>query len=195
MFNAINGSCKESFRTVSGHNQMVNARTEEPPTLTDVLISSKNRSGILKPATPLVNSTYQSYPASINCMVGSIGAVTSSYLITGGGDGRIRYWDFTAPSKCFVVCGQSPTQPRPSFERVNFESRGHLMICRQLDSFGSSDTNHPRKIFHGLKKPDHNHTDSIQDIKIIDKHVLGGVSKDSSALISCSKDSTIKIWR
>lgn len=195
MFNAMSGACKECFRTVSGHNQLVNARTEEPPTLKEVLISSKNRSGILKLATPLVNSTYQSYPGSINCMVGSIGAIANSYLITGGGDGRIRYWDFTAPSKCFVVCGQSSTQPRPSFERVNFEGQGHLMICRQLDSFGSSETNHPRKIFHGLKKPDNNHTDSIQDIKIIDKHLVGGVSKDFSALVSCSKDSTIKIWR
>ena len=186
MFDALSGTCSECFRTVVGDSRNLNSHVEDPPSLTEVAISPRSRRGKLKPTYDECSAPYISPVASINCMVGSIGASSHSYLITGGSDCRIRFWDFSTPSKCFVVSGQSQTQSRPSYERIDFEGSRRLMLCRQSQNQGLRDTSKlPRKIFHGLKKPEHNHTDSIQDIKVI----------DNSALVSCSRDSTVKVWR
>jgi len=124
---------------------------------------------------------------SINAMCGSIGVGENSYLITGGGDARIRFWDFAMPSKCFVVSGQSSNQPRPSIERIDLDSRCRLMICRQLPSpksMGGVSSQMGKRLGKGLAKPENHHTEAIQDLKIVNK-----------ALISASRDCTVKVWR
>jgi WD40 repeat protein len=119
-------------------------------------------------------------------MVGSIGAGDQSYLITGGSDGLIRFWDFALPSKCYVVSGQASAQNRPSYERLDFDGNRRLILCRQTKPLGSLDSaTMPRKLFRGLKKPEHYHCDAVQDLKII----------DNNCLISCSRDCTVKVWR
>ena len=185
MFDAISGTCSECFRTVVGDSRTLNAHAEEPPTLVEVAMSPKSPCGMLKPAIDECNTPYVFPVSSVNCMVGSIGASSHSFLITGGNDCRIRFWDFSTPSKCFVVSGQSQLQSRPLYERIDFEESRRLMLCRQSHIQGLRDANRfPRKIFNGLNKPDHTHTDAILDIKVIENMV-----------VSCSRDCTVKVWR
>ena len=185
MFDALSGRCGECFRTVVGDSRNLNSHVEDPPSLTTVPISPKSRRGSLIPQQEICSAPYVAPVNSINCMVGSIGASSLSYLVTGGSDGRIRFWDFSTPSKCFVVGSQSHMQNRPSFERIDFEGQRRLMLCRQSLNHGPRDANKlPRKIFHGLKKPEHSHTDAVQDVKIVE-----------NSLVSCSRDCTIKVWR
>jgi phosphoinositide-3-kinase regulatory subunit 4 len=184
MFDIETGSCREGFRVVGGVSRDVND-AEALPLLTDIPMSPRRRSNSLLAAGQQLSSQYVPPAASINCMVGSIGAQDQSYLITGGSDSRIRFWDFSTPSKCYVVSGQSQSQPRPSFERIDFEGPRRLMLCRQPQSAGLRDSNTlPRKLFHGVKRPEQYHSDAIQDLKVIDK-----------ALLSCSRDCTVKVWR
>jgi len=43
----------------------------------------------------------------------------------------------------------------------------------------------PKKLFHGLKKPEQYHSDAVQGLKII----------NNNGLNSCSRDCTVKVWR
>jgi hypothetical protein len=52
------------------------------------------------------------------------------------------------------------------------------MLCRMPRVHGSRNTNR-------MLKPDFHHSDAVQDLKII----------DNCALISCSRDCTVKVWR
>jgi phosphoinositide-3-kinase regulatory subunit 4 len=184
MFDIETGSCREGFRVVGGISRDIND-AEALPSLTNIPMSPRRRSNSLLTAGQQPSSQYVPPVSSINCMVGSIGAQDQSYLITGGSDSRIRFWDFSTPSKCYVVSGQSQSQPRPSFERIDFEGPRRLMLCHQPQSAGLRDSNKlPRKLFHGVKKPEQYHSDAIQDLKVIDK-----------ALLSCSRDGTVKVWR
>ncbi|KAG5180485.1 WD40-repeat-containing domain protein, partial [Tribonema minus] len=51
--------------------------------------------------------------SSIRAIVGRISQHGNSYLITGGSDRHIRYWDFQVPSRCYTVSGGSPS-PLPA---------------------------------------------------------------------------------
>jgi phosphoinositide-3-kinase regulatory subunit 4 len=184
MFDIETGSCREAFRVAGGISRDVND-AEALPFLSDIPMSPKRHSCTLLATSHSPSLHYVPPAASINCMVGSIGAQDQSYLITGGSDSRIRFWDFSTPSRCYVVSGQSHAQPRPSFERIDYEGPRRLMLCHQPHPAGLRDSDKlPRKLFHGLKKPDHFHSDAVQDLKIIDK-----------ALLSCSRDCTVKVWR
>jgi len=180
MFDAVTGSCRECFRAISGDTREFHSQIEDTPFLEEVPMSMSDGSNTLSLQAPQPMSVCPAPPvSSINCMVGSIGTHTYSYLITGGSDSRIRFWDFGSPSKCYVVGGTPHSEPRPSFERIDFDGQKRLMLCR-----------HPRspsfnKQFSGVRRPESQHNDAIQDLKII-----GG-----SSLISCSRDCTIKVWR
>jgi WD40 repeat protein len=118
-----------------------------------------------------------SVSSQINCMVGSIGQ-NQSYLITGDSDSNIKFWDFASPSKCYVVSGPVQGHTRPSFERLDVEGYGRLMLCRTPRCTFPLATN--RSLKH-----DQHHSEAIQDLKIV----------NSNLLVSCSRDKTLKIWR
>ena len=185
MFDVLSSTCTQCFRTVDGDKRNLNAHVDDPPKLIDISFNSKG-TGFLK-ATKLQHDTdFIPLLSSINCMVGSIGSNSSSYLITGGSDCSIRYWDFTTPSKCFVINGQNQIQSRPTYERIDFEGQRHLMLCRQSQQQAFRDeTKLPRRNFHGLTKPEQNHSDSILDIKLL----------ENNGIVSCSSDGTIKFWK
>jgi phosphoinositide-3-kinase, regulatory subunit 4 len=185
MFDVFSGKCTGCFRTVAGDTRNLNSHVQDPPDLLDIPFAINRNSGALKPATAPDTSSYTIPLSSVNCMVGSVGAGNHSYLITGGSDGRIRYWDFSSPSKCFVVSGSSSINSRPSYERIDFEGQRRLMLCRQGQNHGLRELNVlPRKSVQGLKKVERYHTDSILDIKLLDQ----------SRIVSCSRDCTVKVW-
>jgi phosphoinositide-3-kinase, regulatory subunit 4 len=204
MFDIMDGSCRECFRTVSDDGLDSSLETQELPSLLSVPISPRFRNGALS-ARADHQQHHQQPPyvtpsTSINCMVGSVGGRGQCFLLTGGSDGRVRFWDFASPSRCYIAAGggldllassslQSNTF-RPSFERVDFDdgpaatAARRLMICRQ--PFIPVPSSRRRQRLPSMSKSaDHYHTDSIQDLKII----------DSKALISCSRDCTVKVWR
>lgn len=186
MFDVISDVCRGCFRAVSASNGDLNGHVEEPPFLEQIKLKSRN--GVFTIRTSDATGWPNNLPcsSSINCMVGSIGAGDQSYLLTGGSDGFIRFWDFGVPSKCSVISGQTSMQIRPSYERIDFDGNRRLMLCRQSPSLGIRGMKSmPRKLFRGLKKPEHYHSDSVQDLKII----------ESNSLISCSRDCTVKVWR
>lgn len=186
MFDALTGSCRECFRVITSDNSELDNHVEEPPSLIEVALASNRESNLastginddgLQRARPM---------SSINCMVGSM-AHNQCYLMTGGSDAKIRFWDFSTISKCYIVSGASQKQARPSFERIDFDSQRRLMLCRQPRSLAARDhTRLSHKLYHGLQTPEvHHHLDAVQDLKILDNH----------ALISCSRDCTVKVWR
>jgi phosphoinositide-3-kinase regulatory subunit 4 len=188
MFDALSGQCRESFRTVIGDSRELNAYIEEPPTLESIRIASF--SSVLAPkiwtSTSELANPSSIVASSINAMVGSIGGLPNqSFLITGGSDNKIRFWDFATPTKCYIVAGYQQNQFRPSFERFDFSSEQRVMICRQPHYQNRQATRMPLKQYSGLHKPDTFHTDAIHDLKIL----------DNKFLLSCSRDATIKVWR
>jgi phosphoinositide-3-kinase, regulatory subunit 4 len=189
MFDVTTGNCAQCFRTVGFGSHSGHGYAEDIPILQEVPISaaSTRRSALMTNGFLKNHHVTASSPVtSINAMCGSIGVSDHSYLMTGGGDARIRFWDFAVPSKCFVVSGHSSVQPRPSFERIDLEGPCRLMLCRQLPSTGKigGSSKFVKKLGKGLSKPENHHTEAIQDLKIVNK-----------ALISASRDCTVKVWR
>jgi hypothetical protein len=97
----------------------------------------------------LVNKASSHYvpPVSLHQLhVGSIGAQDQSYLITGGSDSRIRFWDFRLHQSA-TLSWTSQSQPRPSLKESTSGPR-RLMLCHQPQSIRDSH-NLPQWLFHG----------------------------------------------
>jgi phosphoinositide-3-kinase regulatory subunit 4 len=189
MFDLVSGATRECFRTIDYGGRFSRARLDEMPTLEEVPLSTSTRRkallsrGIGSRLPETVSSSFR----SINAMVGSIGASDHSFLITGGSDCRIRFWDFAMPSKCYVSTGPETVQPRPTFERIDFNHSSRLMLCRQPPTPSLKEVDGskiPRKLLQGAKRAEKIHSDAITDLKV----VKGG-------LLSCSRDCTVKLWR
>lgn len=185
MFDVTTGNCTECFRTVEYGNTSPSLKIDGIPRLVDVplctplrrqfFLSQRIRSANL---SDVISSSIQ----SINCMVGNIGNSDHSFLITG--DRRIRYWDFSMPSKCHVANGLDTVQPRPSFERIDYNSNSRLMLCRQAPTAALSEIDSSKTSLQGISTIPPCHHDSICDIKFL-----------KNSLISCSRDCTVKLWR
>ena len=190
MFDATSGHCSECFRTVEYKSKSPSSRIDGVPSLRDIPLSaSERRKGLLSQGKgpSRLSSTISASFQSINCMVGSTGNGDHSFLITGGSDRRIRSWDFSIPSKCHVTNGLDPIQPRPSFERIDFNNNSRLMLCHQAPAPTASEVDSfrvPRKLFQGTRAMPQGHTDSICDLKFL-----------KNSLLSCSRDCTVKLWR
>jgi phosphoinositide-3-kinase, regulatory subunit 4 len=189
MFDLSTGACRECFRTVDYGSRFSKSRLDDMPSLQEMPLSLSTRRNMLlsKGVRPGLHDTVSSSYRSVNAMVGSIGASDQSFLITGGSDCRIRYWDFAMPSKCYVSAGPETVQPRPTFERIDYNQSSRLMLCRQpptptLREVDGSKI--PRKVLQGAKKLEKVHDDAITDLKMF-----------RSGLLSCSRDCTVKLWR
>lgn len=68
---------------------------------------------------------------SVQAIIGRISQSNSSYLITAGTDRSIRYWDFSAPNRCFTVSGLDAAQPKAIFDapKLSDGSSGKLFMC------------------------------------------------------------------
>jgi phosphoinositide-3-kinase regulatory subunit 4 len=189
MFDLSTGACRECFRTVDYGSRFSKSRLDDMPSLQEMPLSLSTRRNMLLSrgvGSGLPDAVSSSF-RSVNAMVGSIGASDQSFLITGGSDCRIRYWDFAMPSKCYVSVGPETVQPRPTFERIDYSQSSRLMLCRQpptptLREVDGSKI--PRKVLQGAKRLEKMHDDAITDLKMF----KGG-------LLSCSRDCTVKLWR
>ncbi len=189
MFDLSTATCRECFRTIEYGSRFSRSRLEEMPTLEEVPIwaSARRRGLISSGIKSRLHDNVASSFRSINAMVGSIGASDHSFLITGGSDCRIRFWDFAMPSKCYVSAGPETIQPRPSFERIDYNQSSRLMLCRQPPTPAVAEVDGskiPRKLLQGTKRSEKTHEDAITDLKVV-----------KSGLLSCSRDCTVKLWR
>ena len=188
MFDALSGSCRQCFRVISPNSGAHSELSSKLPLLRELNVSSSRK--FLKPTDlSMKKSERLAHGHSINAFVGSVGESDSSSLITGGEDGIIRHWDFASPAKCYTISGQSGFHHRPTFERIDAESQ-RLMICREAPAprYREIESSRaPRMLERGLSRTENRHQDSVQDVKII--------SFPSRALISCSRNGTVKLWR
>lgn len=190
MFDATTGSCSQCFRAVEYGRRNSNARADGVPVLTEIPLSKAARRKSLFAkgiGSARLGEALSSSCRSVNAMIGSIGASDHSFLITGGSDCRIRFWDFSVPSKCYVTSGMESEQPRPSFERIDYGHSSRLMLCRQAPLSAANEVDSskiPRKLFQGTRAMQHGHYDAIQDLKVM-----------RNGLVSCSRDCTVKIWK
>eukprot|EP00560_Eucampia_antarctica_P001789 CAMPEP_0197841606 /NCGR_PEP_ID=MMETSP1437-20131217/46278_1 /TAXON_ID=49252 ORGANISM="Eucampia antarctica, Strain CCMP1452" /NCGR_SAMPLE_ID=MMETSP1437 /ASSEMBLY_ACC=CAM_ASM_001096 /LENGTH=155 /DNA_ID=CAMNT_0043451391 /DNA_START=667 /DNA_END=1134 /DNA_ORIENTATION=- len=153
--------------------------------------------GIYDAVNRMINDRFTPPEPNIQSISGRIGATGSNYIMTGGTDGYIRYWDLATASKCYTVSGLVTTQPRPIYESVDFVGAtgstvcpSKLFLCRQmpmpkLDEMESCKV--PQKLHRGLVRPENHHKDAVLDLKKIDSPIKG--------LLSCSRDGVIKLWR
>lgn len=189
MFDITSGACTECFRTVDYSYGHSSPRLEDIPHLKEIPLSAwARRRAIVSQGfgAGLGGASRLSSP-TINTMVGSIGASNYSFLITGGSDCRVRYWDFSLTSNCYVSSGIDHGQPHPTFERIDYDQSCRLMLCRQPPRQYTGEVEGsqvPKKHLQGLKKPENSHWDAIQDLKAV-----------RSGLLSCSRDCTVKLWR
>mmetsp|Transcript_188 Transcript_188/g.264 ORF Transcript_188/g.264 Transcript_188/m.264 type:complete len:129 (-) Transcript_188:59-445(-) len=128
--------------------------------------------------------------------MGRIGATGRSYLITGGSDRCLRYWDFNLPSRCYTISGFVHGQPAPTYEGVNLfktdetSVNQNLFLCRSRNAAPNSDvpsSDLPHHLQQGLVRPENAHRDAILDIKSVDY--------PRKSLLSCSRDGVIKLWQ
>lgn len=191
MYDLADGICRQSFRVLDpheGYNQSISRL--KLPELHEVSIASRQSRALLRQAKASSLKRRHEMPVtSINTMLGVMGH-EQPFLVTGGSDAHLRFWDFSTTTKCYTISGQVPGQPRPAFERVDFHAANRLMVCRQsvpprLNELESSRV--PRSLHRGMIRAENRHRDAIQDLKLIQGPV--------KALVSCSRDGSIKLWR
>lgn len=193
MFDLIDGSCRQSFRVLDPEEAYGQHKARLAlPALKAINLSSSSSRRLLQ-NYGVVPKTFNSDVAplkgpTINAIVGSVGGFDQNFLITGGGDCHIRYWDFASPTKCFSVSGA--VQQRPGYDRMDFQPCGRLMLCKHapgptLHELESSRV--PRRQHRGIARPENRHNDAILDLKL--------VQLPRKAILSASRDSTIRIWR
>jgi len=191
MYDLVDGSCRQSFRVLDpheGYGQSISRM--KMPELNEISVAVRqSRSLLRQPRASSIRKQSGLPIASINAVLGVMGG-EQNFLITGGSDAHIRFWDFSTPSKCYTISGHVAGYPRPSFERVDFQMSNRLMVCRQSAAPRVSELESsrlPRRLQRGMTRPENRHLDSIQDLKLVQTPI--------KALVSCSRDGGIKLWR
>ena len=128
---------------------------------------------------------------SYRALLGRVSDRGTSYLVTGGTDKIIRYWDFSSPMKCYVVSGLLPCQPKSTFEApFNEKYKNKLYLSYDSDvpsNHVMTQAHLPIKENRGPLQPLNNCKDSITDLKCIDIPLR--------MMLSSCRDGEIKVWR
>ena len=199
VFDVFQGNCKQCFRVLDSNLCYVDQSALSPdlvslPQLHEVAIPSRSQRPLFSSA-----GTFDCLPCNeritppeprISSLIGRLGTGGQNFLITGGTDCNIRYWSFSSSSKCYTVSGLGNCQPRPAYESVDVGPSAKLYLCRQMPVARHGDMESrklPRKLQRGQVRPENCHLDDVLDLKLLDK--------PSKGLLSCSRDSTVCIWR
>jgi len=103
----------------------------------------------------------------------------TTYILTGGTDLKLRYWDFEQPSKSYII---SLKEPQPKYRNY---TRNNIIIFEEEPS--SSVSPDEEFLSHPLGNPSIHHHDCITDIKCLEF--------PRPMFISSSRDGVIKIWQ
>ena len=177
VFDVGSGECRQCFRML-GHEYTGMSPQKLPedvlqlPQLENISLPRDPDSMIPSAARMAFNldiSAGLGPEPSVRALMGKISDRAYSYLITGGTDRKINFWDFTSASQSYNVSGnEGPTSVLPSNKSLFIE------IPKQAMAQGRG--TQPR-----LQS---SHTDAVNDLKGID-----------DALLSCGGDARIKVWR
>ncbi|KAK7079720.1 phosphoinositide-3-kinase, regulatory subunit 4, partial [Halocaridina rubra] len=110
------------------------------------------------------------------------------YVLAGGTDCRLRYWDLAEPESSYIVCyaAQDPYLQCP----ISYSSRvvdGTEVIVETLSrprTSASSGDDTPRR---GPDQPPPGHKDTIQDVTVM--------NEPQRLVITAARDGTIKMWK
>jgi len=106
----------------------------------------------------------------------------SSFVITGGTDSTIRFWDVKDPKNSYIISGPKREHKMPIYANLyNKESHIELLQENWKEISGSNDK------IPLLKSIDTHHTDAILDLKLLES--------PHNMLVSCSRDGVIKVWK
>ena len=108
--------------------------------------------------------------------------IDSSYLITGGTDCRVRYWDMMKPLDSYIVSGLQ-RQQKPIYSSDNQEgvsvSQENIILLNSRG--GVRSTAHT-----GIGAASTAHRDCITD--------LAAIHSVSPMLVSAARDGSVKVW-
>lgn len=184
---AVGGSCRQCFRARrTTANDTVPQDADAAwalPTLDEIPIQAHPKSRVhdfydlaqsaLLP--PRLDDPKRRVP-TVRAIMGRISTHGNSYLLTGGSDCHIRYWDFLSPGRCFTVSGPPPGAPRPTYENPRVAvaggsgaADGRFFVCRDMDiPDPPSPADIPLIQQRGPVSPPTAHIDAILDLKSID---------------------------
>ncbi|KAL9181694.1 hypothetical protein ACHAXT_012037 [Thalassiosira profunda] len=193
LFDVSTGGCLQCYRVLDSQLSYVDQSALPPdclamPSLENVNIPGRSGKRLVSLDAAIQMTTRRPTTDSINALIGGINRQGPSYLMTGGSDGQIRYWDMNTASKSYCVSGLERNQPPPSFEQVQHGRTSRLILCRQpaMPPTGLMESSKlPLRNRQGAAKCESRHLDSILDLKAV---------KHPSLLLSASRDHTIKLW-
>lgn len=194
LFDVSTGGCLQCYRVLDPSLSYVDQSALPQDCLSLPYLESVNipsrLGGRLVPLDRALQMTSRSTTsaASTNALFGVINAHGPSYLMTGGSDHIIRYWDLNAASKSTCISGLERNSPPPSFEQVQVGRSSRLILCRQPSIHPTSlieSSRLPMRNRQGISKCHSGHIDSILDLKVV---------RNPSLLLSASRDQTIKLW-
>ena len=218
VYDLTTATCKQSFRVLDPSLDYVDKSSLpssclQIPYLKDIPLPSHSSHRIMPALNMATQSSlrYKHAPPepSITAIVGRLApnSVSNNFLITGGTDRYIRYWDFTSPSNCYTISGLYPDEPRPTFETVNntLSSSCQLFLCRQKyvnhsgtlsnstdgrfathEKTSSGSNVGASSLINNNQSVNNCHQDAILDLKTI--------SYPMNALLSASRDGSVKLW-
>lgn len=177
MYDVQTGLCQQCFRSVSGGGPGPENSNELPALIEQRLASAR---GSMRPTSSDIIGTWDhlSLTPKVNCMVGNVGLDSKSFLITGSSDSHLRFWDFFSPSRCGILGAQHDRQ-QYFVEKFDFSDGRRLMLCHHTTNEMLSPDSSAN-----VAPSTHAHSDSIEDIKFVDR----------GRFLSCSRDSTVKLW-
>ncbi|CAM9207134.1 unnamed protein product, partial [Choristocarpus tenellus] len=205
---SVGGSCKQCFRVCSPGDPPLDALNGlELPMLEEIPLPLHPNAPALSPGGQLAAvfefaggvSEASSQPA-IRALVGRVSrSDRDSYLITGGEDRCIRYWDFQAASRCYTVSGHTSAPTRSTAQLLMVpsltpgRSSSRVVLFHEHDMDASSATTKAQDLplaqvqEKGLVPPRSGHDDAVLDVKITELPI--------KMVLSGSRDGVVKIWR
>lgn len=116
------GECIKCFRSIDVNENFIspndyNNGLDNLPSLDPINFNTRHYNPvvpIISPFTMNSNCT-SSNIGSVRSIIGRISQSSESYLITGGTDRHIRFWDFISPLKCYSIASPDSLQ-KPSFD-------------------------------------------------------------------------------
>lgn len=142
------------------------------------------------PLSPVIGDrVLADHHPSVVAMMGRISS-HSSYLLTGGTDRRIRFWDYMSSARCFTLSGDPPNHPQSSYDSPSVDGAfGKLFVCHEFSTTPQDlclSSQLPLREERGLTAPSLGHTDTITDLKSVELPIR--------MVLSSSKDGTVKGW-
>ena len=118
----------------------------------------------------------------VRALMGRVSQRGASYLVTGGDDAHVRYWDPATPANSYTVSGPAAGAPRPTYAAPPADAT--LVVCRDFavppaEARAAAPARPPPSSLA--------HRDAVLDLKSVDL--------PAKLMLSASRDGVVKCWR